>query len=68
MTRIESNKPSVGDSSNISKAFLNDLRRTGPVTNDSGLDVFVVLYNRQFTRTFTDWTSYLHDCYTSQIE
>jgi hypothetical protein len=30
-----------GESSNISKAFLNDLRRTGPVTDDSGLDVFV---------------------------
>ena len=68
MTSIGSNKPSVGESSNISKAFLNDLRRIGPVTDDSALDVFVVLYNRQFTRTFTDWTSYLYDCYTSQIK
>jgi len=42
MTRIESNKPSVGESSNISKVFLNDLRRIGPVIDyDSGLDVFV---------------------------
>jgi hypothetical protein len=38
MTRIDSNKLSVGESSNISKAFLNDSRRTD---DGRGLDAFV---------------------------
>ena len=40
--RIDSIRPSVGESSNIFKSLLNDSRRVGIVTDDGiGLDAFM---------------------------